>query len=133
MTMKTQPIVKSVARSIKEWIMNNQLITGIIGIIGVALLLTSINMALYITSGTSGLDLSRPGFDQIRKKAVAENEAPSFSPTGKLTQKDIETFTHMYNEQRDNLKKMGSFDDQALTDEALGLVAPASINSSSHQ
>ncbi|MFZ2494367.1 MAG: hypothetical protein WAW60_01165 [Candidatus Saccharimonadales bacterium] len=82
-------------------------------------------MALYITSGTSGLDLSRPGFEQTRKNALNDSSSPEFSPTGKLTQKDIEEFTKLYNDQRDRLKKMGSFDDQVLTDESLRLIVPA--------
>ncbi|MGB3009076.1 MAG: hypothetical protein WBB33_01855 [Candidatus Saccharimonadales bacterium] len=110
---------------IKQWVVNNQLTTGILLIVGITLLLTSINMALYITSGTSGLDLSRPGFEQARKNALNDSSSPEFSPTGKLTQKDIEEFTKLYNDQRDRLKKMGSFDDQVLTDESLRLIVPA--------
>jgi hypothetical protein len=112
-----------VHRRVHQWVVANQLLSGIFAVIAITILLTTISMALYITSGASGLDLSRPGFDASRS-AAQTGDTPTFSSTGKLTTKDIEAFTKLYNEQRDTLKKIGSFDDQALTDEALGLITP---------
>lgn len=117
-------IVSQVYTAIKRWVTANQLLSGIISVIIITLILTTINMALYITSGASGLDLSRPGFDAARDK-VSDQNTPSFSSAGKLTPKDIEAFTKLYNAQRDKLRQIGSFDDQALTDESLGLVMPS--------
>ncbi|MGB3023582.1 MAG: hypothetical protein WBB39_02135 [Candidatus Saccharimonadales bacterium] len=113
-----------IRRRVVAWVGSNQLLSGILAVIAITVMLTGISMALYITSGASGLDLSRPGFNASRN-TVTPDETPTFSATGKLTSQDIETFTKLYNAQRDKLKQIGSFDDQALTDEALGLVMPA--------
>lgn len=89
-------------------------------VIGITGVLTSISMTMYITSGASGLDLSRPGFDADRKK-VENSKEITFSPSGPLNEADFKAFMKSYTEQRKKLNSMGAFDAKALSDESLGL------------
>lgn len=123
-----QRLGSRIKHSITTWVHGHHLVTGLLLVALITLLLTTVSMMLYITSGTSGLDLSRPGIDNKAREEVSKEKSPTFSPTGTLTKKDMETFTKMYNEQREKLKRIGNFDDQALSDESLGIVAGPNQN-----
>jgi hypothetical protein len=77
-------------------------------------------MTLYINSGASGLDLSRPGFvgsrDDLQKESSTE-----FKSTGELTESDIKTFRTLFERQRTIINSLSDFDDDAISDESLGL------------
>jgi len=78
-------------------------------------------MYIYTRSGASGLDLSRPGFTATRNEAPTDT-SPTFSPTGSLTHDDLASFNKLFEEQREYVRSLGSFDDDVLSDEALGFV-----------
>ncbi len=103
------------------WIRNHQLLSGLGLVVIIVIFLTAISMTMYITSGASGLDLSRPGFDADRKKVEETARATAFSSTGEMKEADYTLFMEGFTEQRQKLKAMSSFDGQPLSDESLGL------------
>ncbi len=108
---------------VQALIKRHQLLTALGLVIVISLVMTSISMTLYIKSGASGLDLSRPGFTNARNDLEQES-AVEFKATGELTQSDIATFKKLYSKQRTVLNSLSSFDDDAMSDEALGLTVP---------
>lgn len=116
-----------IKQHVKNWIQAHRLLSALILVIGITGILTSISMTMYITSGASGLDLSRPGFDADRKK-VENTKELTFSPTGPLSEADFKAFMKSYTEQRKKLNSMGAFDSKVLSDESLGLTPVTESN-----
>ena len=109
---------------IKDAILHHQFTTAIVLVVLVTFLLTSVSMFLYIQSGASGLDLSRPGFQNARND-LQQDANINFKSTGNLTQADVETFKKLYDKQRSVLNSLSNFDDESFSDVSLGLSAPA--------
>lgn len=105
--------------TVRQLILRHQYVTAIAGVIAISGVLTSISMLLYIQSGASGLDLSRPGFSDARDD-LQSDRSTSFSSTGSLTEEDMASFQSLFDEKREYLKSLGKFDDDVMSDEALG-------------
>lgn len=104
-------------------VVRHRLVFAVAAVIGVAITSTAISMSLYISSGASSLDLSRPGYSQARS-AVKNVPSESFSATGNLDYKAAEQFKQAYETQRATLDSFGDFRDAALDDASLQFVAP---------
>jgi hypothetical protein len=87
-------------------------------VVGIALLMTAVSLSLYITSGTSRLDLSRPGYEQVRKDVKATPDA-SFSSDGPVDKAALDEFQKLYDARRTNLNELGDFKDTTLDDSSL--------------
>lgn len=98
----------------------HRLVFAVMGVITIALVSTAISMSLYISSGASSLDLSRPGYSQARTQ-LKDVPNESFSPTGTLDQAAFDQFKQLYNQQRGVLDDFGDFKDAALDDSSLQL------------
>ena len=112
-----------VATWLNGFILRHKLTSAIGLVIIISIFLVGISMTLYVTGGTSGLDLSRPGFDVARKDVKEDKPTYQFPSTGKLTATDYKGFVEQYNDQVDGLDGIGNFDETAMTDEALGLTS----------
>lgn len=106
---------------LKSFIYKNKVLSGLFVVLAITCLLTGISMTLYVTSGASGLDLSRPGFNNARNK-IEDSKMTSFPSSGPLGEKDYQTFITLFTKEREKLQSLGSFDENTLSDEALGLV-----------
>ena len=106
---------------IRSYILRHQFLVAMFLVIAITAVLTTISMTLYIQSGASGLDLSRPGFvgsrDDLQKESSTE-----FKSTGELGESDIKTFRELFERQRTILNSLSDFDDNAISDESLGLM-----------
>ena len=58
----------------------------ICGVIAIAGVMVWIAMDMYNTSGAAQVDLSRPGFQEVRKQAARDAEPAARSPMVPLTQ-----------------------------------------------
>ena len=112
--------MKPRVKLLQAFILKHQLPTAIGLVVFVTMILTVVSMALYIQSGASGLDLSRPGFSNARND-LQQDAAVDFKSTGNLTQSDVETFKKLYDKQRSILNSLSNFDDESLSDASLGL------------
>lgn len=107
-------------------IRKHRLIVALGGVIGIALILISVGMTLYITSGAAGLDLSSPRSENSRR-AVQPNKPAKFSPTGQLTAQDHAAFMTEFTRQRQTIDRKNVFDQKVLSDESLGLVEATAL------
>lgn len=105
---------------VRAFVIQHKLVAAIGLVFVVTGLLTTISMTLYIQSGASGLDLSRPGFVDTRSNLQQEADT-TFTSTGELSSEDVATFKRLYERQRAVLNSLSSFNDDSISDDALGL------------
>lgn len=89
----------------------------------ISLFLVMIALNLYQSSGAAQLDLSRPGYESVRKQASRTSDFTGFPSTGPLDSEALGTFRTLYDEQ---VKKaaLDSFGGDVMADGALGIDAP---------
>lgn len=89
--------------------------------IAVALVLTSISLWLYNSSGASQLDLSRPGYEQAREQAAQTNGLTSFPSSGALDSEALNEFRRLFDERLEEATAIDAFSGDVLSDKALGI------------
>jgi hypothetical protein len=110
-----------------EIIERHRITYGVVGALIAALLLTMVSMALYISSGASRLDLSRPGYEKIRGEVQTDSNEGSFSSSGPISSSVLKDFQQRYNKHRGILNKLDTYATNALDDSELQIVpTPAS-------
>lgn len=102
-------------------IQRHRLVYGIAGAIGIGLLLTVVSMSLYISSGTSQLDLSRPGYERARTQVDESKEDEQFVANGPINTEVINEFQRLYTKQRTKLNGSDKFDSAIIDDTQLRL------------
>lgn len=99
--------------------------------IGVSLVLVSISLHLYVSSGASQLDLSRPGYKEALEKKVEKNEDTysdnftRFPSSGALDAKALNDFRTVFDAQLKEATAIDSFGGDVMSDVALSIDAPA--------
>ncbi len=109
---------------LREFINRHRITFGVAVALVIAVLLTMASMALYVSSGASRLDLSRPGYEKARSEITDTDKETDFSPTGPVSTASLKDFQSRFNKQRDSLGKLGSFSSTALDDTELQLTEP---------
>ncbi len=106
----------------KKFFDTHQLLFLVLGALTITVILTSVSMHLYVSSGASKLDLSRPGYEKVRENVTQNptDEKP-YSTTGPLDATAIQDFDNRYNRQRAEMNDLGDFGSDALSDSALNL------------
>ncbi len=89
-----------------------------------SLILVSISLWLYNSSGAAQLDLSRPGYQSVRDQAVHDSEFTGFPSSGKLDAEAIREFRELYEDRLAELTAHESFGGEVLSDSALGISPP---------
>lgn len=112
-------------RSLVALAQRHTIIYGISGALLVTILLTTISMALYVSSGASRLDLSRPGYEGVRETVQRDASEVTFSSTGSLDTDVAKDFQKRFSERRTQLGKLGNYGSNALDDDQLQ-IAPSS-------
>ncbi len=109
-------------RKFSKIISQYQLVSMIIVALLIAVVMTGVSLWLYWTSGAFRLDLSRPGYEQVRGEVVQDDkEEKPFSPSGSITPSVIDDFNARLDSQQNDLSKMDNFSSEALSDSNLGL------------
>lgn len=103
----------------------HRIIYGILGALLISILLTAVSMALYISSGASRLDLSRPGYENARANIEQAGSETPFRSTGPLNSTVANDFQRRFTAHREKLNKLDNFGTNALDDTELQ-IAPAS-------
>jgi len=81
----------------------------------IAIILIVISMAVYYTSGAAQLDLSRPGYKEVRSKAVTNDKSfTNYSSTGVVNLISIGEFKTLYKQQADKAKAVDAFGNDPL-------------------
>ena len=96
---------------------------GIFLAIFAALILTAISMTLYFISDTAKLDLSRPGYESVRKQINRdESSNDNFSANGSIDASVIKDFNAKYDKRAKSLNQYDQFDQNILDDTHIGIV-----------
>lgn len=119
--------MKSKLSGIKDFWGSHQFALFIIGCIAFAMLMTSISLWLYRQSGAMKLDMSRPGYEKVRKKVEKSQDDESYPSSGKIDKKAVDDFRKRLKKYQDDLSKMGTFDNSPVSDESLNLKNPGEI------
>lgn len=91
----------------------------------IALVLTFISISLYIKSGVASLDLSRPGYEQVREQIRPSTGNKSFNPNGPVNKAAIDEFTKLYQAEVKELSGGNNFSDKSLSDKQLRFIPTA--------
>jgi hypothetical protein len=93
--------------------------------IGISLLLVGISMALYTSSGTAQLDLSRPGYRGVSSQAaVPDKDFDTYATFGPIDKTSISEFNTLYNKQATKAKAVDAFSGDPLDPDALEISPP---------
>jgi hypothetical protein len=84
--------------------------------IGLALFMTVFSVTIYISSGVSTLDLSRPGYERVREQIGESGPMESFSSNGPLNPEVIDEFLELYDGNLERLENTNDFSDSNLKD-----------------
>ena len=90
-----------------------------------AMILVGIAMGMYASSGAAQLDLSRPNYQAVREQANRDERLTAFPATGKITKESLDQFRELYKDQAQRIVDFESFGGDPLSDQALGIDAPA--------
>lgn len=104
-----------------EIIQRHRLVYAVVGAIAIGLLLTVISMSLYISSGASQLDLSRPGYEKARTQIGEAKEDPRFEANGPMNLTVINEFQKLFTGHREKLNALDDFESTSLDDSQLRL------------
>ncbi len=74
------------------------------------------------------VDLSRPGYQSVRKEATANTSDEQFAATGNLDAKAYLQFSTMYDRHAKRTVDAPSFGKEALTDDSLQIFTDTSAN-----
>ncbi len=84
--------------------------------------LVGASLYLYGTSGAAQLDLSRPGYVDIRDKTIdSSSEFKNYATSGPIDQNAINEFKALYDEQADKIKLATAFKGDPLNPDSLGI------------
>jgi hypothetical protein len=97
---------------------------AIIGVIILTLILTITSVAIYVSSGVSSIDLSRPGYEQIRGQLIDSDTNRTFSSDGPVDAASLKEFNELYDSQLKELQALGTYSESSIDDTNLG-IAPA--------
>jgi len=117
-----EPAVESAGS--KPWY-RKELFFFISGSIIIATALVAVSLALYVSSGASLLDASKPGFKAVQSEVEKGDNFEAFSSDGTVTKSTIDQFQQLYQKQVKSVSNSSDFDSAALDAQALGIDDPA--------
>ncbi len=102
----------------------------LIGIsLAIAAVLVGISMDLYVSSGASQLDLSRPGYSAVQDKVVkTDSEFNSFDANGPIDKKSVDQFSDLYKSQADKAQAVDAYNGDPLNPSIIGLDQDAELS-----
>lgn len=102
------------------FLVTHQLVLMIAGSIVIALLFVVMAMNLYNSSGAAQVDLSRPGYQSVRKQSIQRDDNYSTYPsTGTITADTIKDFKSKYDKRAQKAQATKAFTAEVFTDDAL--------------
>lgn len=93
----------------------------------VALMLVTVSMKLYESSGAAQLDLSRPGYEHVSQKVAQSDVFKGFPATGEINKKTIDDFRAMYAKRATQATNVDSFGGDVMSDSALSIDDPGAV------
>lgn len=97
----------------------HRLVVLLIGTLGIAMILTTISVIIYNTSGAAQLDLSRPGYLSVSDQVEHDTTVGDYSASGPVNTETIKEFIELYDEQAEKAKAVDAFNGDPLNPELL--------------
>ncbi len=91
----------------------------------IAIVLTSVSVFIYSTSGAAQLDLSRPGYKSVSNKVEKDDTITTYSASGPVNKATIQEFITQYDDQAAKAKAVDAFNGDPLNPEVLEFGTPA--------
>lgn len=104
-----------------SWWSHHRFIVLIIGSIIIAFMFLAVSLAMYASTGTAQLDLSRPGYQSVRDQAKINKDFTTFSGSGPVNDSVLEEFEKGYKKQANQITAVDAFGSEVLSDQALGI------------
>lgn len=96
----------------------------IVSSIVVALVLVIVSVAMYFSSGTAQLDLSRPGYQSVRDQTNADDPYKGFPASGTVDDNALGEFGSLYKDRSGKATSVDAFNNEVMSDAALGINNP---------
>lgn len=93
----------------------------IVSSIAIALILVGVSLALYTSSGTAQLDLSRPDYQAVRDQIKPDDDFKGFSASGSTNATELDKFKALYDARLKDATMVEVFTSDVLSDQALGI------------
>ena len=123
--MEQKEAIKSNALSEKCFIRPGQkLAILIVGSVLLSLTFVCISMWLYSATGAEQVDLSRPGFKDVRGQSFQRNEdedSLEYSNTGPINKESLDEFEKKFDKAVKDATSVESFASDVLSDKSLGI------------
>jgi hypothetical protein len=117
--MSDLKIISSIEDSV--FVSKHRFVIMIVASIVVASVLVAVGLFLYNSSGAAQLDLSRPGYKDVRTKVVNDDSFKDYSGSGSINQAAINDFKLLYSEQAKKIELVDAFGGDPLSPVALGM------------
>jgi len=108
-------------QSIMSHAKDHKLILMVFGSVAVSIVLMLIALALYYSTGASQLDLSRPGYSDIREQVRNNDDYRGFSASGPINEESLEEFHKLYTEKLKEIETIDAFGNDVLSFKSLEL------------
>lgn len=100
---------------------DHKLLIMVFGSIAISIVLVLISLALYYSTGASQLDLSRPGYSDLREQVRNDDDFKGFSPVGPINEDSLEEFDKLYAEKLKEIEAVDAFSNDVLSLKSLEL------------
>lgn len=118
------PVTKFSADTLSFWD-KHRLSLLLIITVAIAIVMTSISVIIYNSSGAAQLDLSRPGYRSVSDKVNQADEIDTYSAVGAVNKDTIHEFMKLYDAQASKAKAVDAFNGDPLNPEVLEFGVPA--------
>ena len=103
----------------RERLSRHRFFIMIISSVLIAIGMAAIGLALYASSGAAQLDLSRPGYSEVRSQTNDDREFTGFSSNGPINEASLSEFRILYEEQLKAATDVEAYGSDVMTNEAL--------------
>ncbi len=105
----------------------------VFGSIIIAIFLVFVALSLYVSSGTSQLDLSRPGYQAIREQVHEDTSFNGFDANGALDKNALNRFQSLYDAKLKEAESFDAYGNDVLSPESLQIDKSSSENAQTAQ
>jgi len=123
--VETRGVASGNRLSLLDWWRRHRFLAMVGLAVIISMFLVIVAMGLYSSSGAAQLDLSRPGYQAVRKEVTQDPGGETYPDTGVLDKAAIEQFMKLYDNRAASVSVTNSFDPTAMTDETLQLFQAA--------
>lgn len=121
--MIEEPVMEPIKGTGHGW-RGHRFLLMIGGAVVIALFLVGVSLALYASSGTAQLDLSRPGYQSVREQATHSDTFNGFPATGPLDKAALDEFQALYDKRANEATSVESFGGDVMSNESLSISPP---------